>query len=399
MHAREILRDFLRGACTTMHQGRREALVSTVSSALGGSALTVTSLGRGLSKQGAEKHHIKRVDRLLSNPHLQVESTALYTALGRRLVAGTVRALISVDWSNLDRAKRNYLLRASVALDGRAMTLYEEVHPRDRFQKAKTERRFLRHLSEVLGPRVRPIIITDAGFHNPWFNAVLERGWDFIGRVRGRVMLATQCDDWVQAKRLFARASSRPQRLEYTQLSRHTPIACRFVLMKQSRRGRHQLNQDGQPARSENAKVQARARREPWLLATSLKLDERIAPRRIINAYRTRMQIEESFRDLKSVRFGLGFEASRAFTVERIAMLLLVALLATFIAWLLGACVEAAGQHRRYQANTVKSRRVLSRIYVGRRAVHDPSLDCCSNALDAAFALLCNLVQRNSQDL
>ena len=38
------------------------------------------------------------------------------------------RPVIAVDWSDLDGAKRHFLLRASLLIDGRALTLVEEVH-------------------------------------------------------------------------------------------------------------------------------------------------------------------------------------------------------------------------------------------------------------------------------
>jgi hypothetical protein len=40
--------------------------------------------------------------------------------------------------------------------------------------KARVGRQFLARLAEVLGPASRPIIVTDAGFHNPWLRAVSE---------------------------------------------------------------------------------------------------------------------------------------------------------------------------------------------------------------------------------
>ncbi|MBN0989833.1 hypothetical protein JW498_20930, partial [Amphritea sp. RP18W] len=36
--------------------------------------------------------------------------------------------VVSVDWSDLDGRKQYFLIRAAVAFEGRALTLYEEVH-------------------------------------------------------------------------------------------------------------------------------------------------------------------------------------------------------------------------------------------------------------------------------
>jgi hypothetical protein len=115
--------------------------------------------------------------------------------------------------------------------------------------------------------------------------------------------------------------------------------------------------------------------------------------KRIVKLYAGRMQIEAAFRDLKSERFGLGFEVSRSTNTRRIAMLLLIAMLTLLVAWLLGMSVELSGEHRRYQANSERKRRVLSTTYIGRRAVHDSRLQIDHYQLIAAAKHLAMLVQ------
>ena len=105
------------------------------------------------------------------------------------------------------------------------------------------------------------------------------------------------------------------------------------------------------------------------------------------------MQIEEAFRDLKSERFGLGFEVSRSTNTQRITILLLIAMLTLLVAWLIGMSVELSGQHSRYQANTERKRRVLSTTYIGRRAVHDGRLQIDYKQLLGAAKHLALLVQ------
>jgi len=56
-------------------------------------------------------------------------------------------------------------------------------------------------------------------------------------------------------------------------------------------------------------------------------------------------------------------------------VLLFVALLATLMLWLVGLCGRALDWARRFQANTVRSRPVLSTIFLGRHCIlHAPSL-------------------------
>jgi len=55
------------------------------------------------------------------------------------------------------------------------------------------------------------------------------------------------------------------------------------------------------------------------------------------------MQIELSFRDLKSHRYGQAFEDSLTHKGSRIEVLLLLSTLAAFATWLVGMACEASG--------------------------------------------------------
>ncbi len=165
---------------------RRTALFVNVRAALHGEVLTVTHLGRSIRSDAKEKHCIKRADRLLSNRRLQGERTEIYSSLTRLLVGTKQRLVIIVDWSDMAECKRHFLLRASVPVQGRSLTLYEEVHTLKSKEKPKTHQQFLQTLKSLLPPNCRPILVTDAGFRTPWFKQVEALGWDWVGRIRNR---------------------------------------------------------------------------------------------------------------------------------------------------------------------------------------------------------------------
>jgi hypothetical protein len=71
------------------------------------------------------------------------------------------------------------------------------------------------------------------------------------------------------------------------------------------------------------------------------------------------MQIEESFRDLKSERFGLGFSVSRSTQKNRLGVLLLVACLASFVLRSIGEVGKTRQMEFQFQSNTRRSRPVL----------------------------------------
>lgn len=142
-------------------------------SLLKGNPATVTAIGRGIKSETSDKHSIKRADRLCSNGHLFSELDGIYTSLCTLFINCSSRPVILVDWSDLDKCKRHFLISASLAFDGRSITLYEEVHDLSTKEKPATHTQFLSRLKAKLGDNVKPIVVTDAGFKTPWFRAVL----------------------------------------------------------------------------------------------------------------------------------------------------------------------------------------------------------------------------------
>lgn len=76
--------------------------------------------------------------------------------------------------------------------------------------------------------------------------------------------------------------------------------------------------------------------------------------------YSRRMQRDRNLRNEKSERFGFGLRASHSNTAARIVVLSLLATLVSRLMWLLGWHAENKGLHLWYQANSTKSRRVIS---------------------------------------
>lgn len=371
MQAKQVLHKLLQKVCGEMHKLRRTALFVNVMAALHGEVLTVTHLGRSITSDAKEKHCIKRADRLLSNRRLHGGRVGIYSEITQQLIGNKQRPVIIVDWSDMDECKRHFLLRASVPAQGRSLTLYEEVHTVKSKEKPKTHQRFLHTLKAMLPADCRPIVVSDAGFRTPWFKQVEALGWDWVGRIRNRheVQLSGETH-WIPCKTLYDKSTSTPKVLGRACVTASNPIDCQLVLYKGKPKGRVHLNRLGQRACSSHSRKHQQAHREPWLLGTSLPEGFKLAEK-VVKLYTFRMQIEEAFRDLKSTRFGLSLELHRTYYVERLQVLLLIATLALMVAWLMGKATELSGQHRQYQANTVKNRVVLSTIFIGLKVIDD----------------------------
>lgn len=367
MNVRAILTNIVSFVTPKMHATRQKAVTDCVYSLANGSTATVTSIGRGIDSAAYEKHSIKRADRLLSNANLLREKTLVYGAVCR-LFCTAKHPTISIDWSDLDECKRHFLLRAALSFDGRSITLYEEVHPLSTKEKPATHKLFLQTLSLLLPVDCKPVIVTDAGFKTPWFRQIEALGWYFVGRVRKPNFYSTDKGaHWQCISQLYAKASQRPKQYQ-AEIARSSPFACTLTLYKQKAKGRHALNADGSIKASKTSQSNARANTDPWLLASNLQQPHRHG-KKVVAIYRQRMQIEESFRDMKSTQFGLGFEQNCTTKLNRLSILLLLANLASLALILLGVGVTVAKKHWQFQANTEREKRVLSFHTLGLRAI------------------------------
>lgn len=304
---------------------------------------------------------LKRVDRLLGNTDVHRVRERFYRMAAAWLLRCEQPVLV-VDWSDLKRDGRWALLRAGAVTRGRTMTVYEEVHPRRKYGNRRVHAAFLKRLHALLPQRVRPIVLTDAGFKNPWFEAVQALGWHWIGRVRHRTQfrwLNTGAEgEWIKCKTLYALALPKARSLGEALLARAHPLQCRLMLVRSKRRGRVQLTRLGKRARSSSSLRMAKRVREPWLLALSCSLNEWSASA-VVALYAKRMQIEQSFRDLKSHRYGCAFDDTLTRSAQRLEMLLLIHMLAALAAWLVGLAATARAHARVCTSSLLKRYSVL----------------------------------------
>lgn len=386
MHAISLLQRWFEHNTAFMHQGRQVSLLAAVEGLLCGGTLTLTHLGRSLRGTGHTKHKIKRIDRLLGNGHLQGECSHIYAALAHWLLRGIRRPVIVVDWSDCEPGHEWLMLTAALTVGGRALPLYQEVHRLSAYNSPGTHRRFLKALSAIVPSPCRPILITDAGFRGPWFRAVEQLGWDWIGRVRNRIKVQVAgTDSWRYTTALYREATRRVRHLGWCSLSHKQPYAAHLYLVHRSRRGR------GRPlkahGRGPNARRCRKLYRDPWLLASSLPHVAGME-QRIIRLYAKRMQIEETFRDLKDERWGFGLAQARSSSHGRREVLLLLGALALLALWLVGLAARANGWMRHFQANTERRHAVLSLVFLGREVLKHPGYALNRPALRAAFRQL-----------
>lgn len=365
MHASSILQRFLQAQCGFMH-AKRQQCVARVAHAACIKGLGVVKLARGfLDAPNKLARSIKCCDRLLSNPRLQQESIAIYRALAKQILCNANRAAIIVDWSDLRADGSLQLLRASVMAKGRSLTIYEEVHPQEKLGSPIVQRLFMRRLKTVLPLGFHAIIITDAGFRAAWFKMLNQQRWAWIGRIRNRDMVSADGTDcWEGCKALYAMATSHPRRLGNFSYARANPVQCSLIIHQRPPKHRHHKTKLGKPCRSTHSKKVRVGQTEPWLLAVSPLLKS-LSIKEVIRAYTGRMQIEQTFRDLKASRTAFGLDDCQTRGASRMAMLLLIGALASYALWIIGLAMYRNGAAIEY-GSASKSETTISIVGLAR---------------------------------
>lgn len=341
------------------HKSRVLAVAAGVMGVLAARSLSSALMGRAVPARSA-KHAIKRFDRLLGNAKLFADLALFYGAICTALIT-TRQPTILVDWTCV--RGRWHALTASLALRGRSLPLLSEVHDVTKLGNPKVHRAFLRRLSSLL-PSCSPVIVSDAGFHGDFFRTVLALGWNFVGRIRGTAQL--RCGGVPRTKKsLYASATKRPLDLPGSQLYAKMSIDCRLILVR-----RPHAKRRSKPTKNKEMIAYRKAARDPWLLATSLSRD---TAEQVVALYAARMQIEETFRDIKSSAFGLRLNETRSRSRERISIQLMLAALALTVAVLVGIDAESRNEQYALQANTMRAQRVLSLVRLG--------LECVTRAI------------------
>lgn len=392
MHAKSIIQKLLDQHCENIHAKRRQSIVDIVQAGTHGK-LTLMGLSRHLNPMTPIHHRIKRVDRLLGNEKLQHECMGIYEAICKTVLQGKNHPAIIVDWSDVTADRRVQLLRASVVIEGRSMTVYEEVHPLKSYAAPKVHQRFISRLKSMLPVGCAPVFVTDAGFRAPWFKLLNQHGYAWIGRIRNRDMVRRSAPDqeWQGCKNLYAQANKNAKDLGEHDYVRSNPVSCRLVLMKKRPAGRHRKTVFGKKACSKQSKKHASGQVEPWLLAVSPNLAH-CSAEQIVGIYGSRMQIEQTFRDTKNPRWGLGLSESQTQDPKRWPILLMIGALVIFALWIIGLAAQQSNYKIGYGSRK-KAEKTLSIISLARWWIEETTTRTLSKIrIRDAINRLCSMV-------
>ncbi len=315
-----------------LHAKRVRSLSDATIGALQGAQLAVGALGRALAvaKDLDPKHAIKQVDRFFSNTGVDVWE--LFASWVPFVIGSRPEIVAALDWTDYDQDDQSTIALHLVTKHGRATPLMWKTVVKSELKDRRNEYEgaLLERFREVLPAGVKATVLADRGFGDQALYELLkdQLRLDFIVRFRGIVKVTDEhgvtktANEWVPE-------TGRPRLLRKARVTKTRREVGAVVCVK------------------------ARGMKEPWCLASSH--DEKTAAE-IVKLYGKRFTIEESFRDLKNLRFGMGLSDTRISSTERRDRILLVGAIAASLLTLLGAAGEACGLDMRMKANTVKTR-------------------------------------------
>lgn len=361
-------------SCTEIHQARLNAVLDVASGLRNSQNLSLSELGRNLPGDAKLKNKIKKVDRLEGNKTLHNELFSLYQGLSSfvfRYIAQDSTLPLLVDICCLKDDREIQMLSAEIALKGRSLPLYREVY-RDTETKGRAHN-FLKKLSLCLPRNRQVIIIMDAGFYEEWFNEIELMGWYWLCRIRdGKSVKLSEASEWKTVKELIPEIKSKTAHYEQALLTKEHERTCRMVTTHRKPKGRKVKTSRGKITSTVSNGSFSQSNKEPWILATNLPLD--VTPADIVNLYFKRMQIEESFRDMKSHQFGLAGRYVRTHCVNRWGVKMLLAAIVQITYWVIGVVAHSQNKQRYFQANTVKDKKLFSYFTLGKLMIEHNQL-------------------------
>jgi hypothetical protein len=327
-----------------LHLKQARCLADGAIGAMHADRLGVNAVGRGLARAREldPKHAIKQVDRLLSNPRVEMDTAFL--AWVPAMLAERREIVVALDWTEYADDEHHTIACYLISDHGRATPLVWRSHEAASLlaKRGRYEEQLLSTLRKAVPAGVRVIVLADRAFGSATLYRHLRKlGFDFVIRFRGCIYVRTSDGRYDQADE-FLDGNGEPIRFDNVEVTAQHEKVAGFV------------------------NVWEKGMKEPWYLATSLPLEAR----EIVRLYGRRFTIEEAFRDEKDRRFGMGLLESSIGDCGRRDRMLLIGAMARVIFTVLGSAGEELDLAKRLRANTESEKRTHSLFRQGWEYFH-----------------------------
>lgn len=315
-----------------VHAKRVYSLANATLGVISSASLAVNTIGQGLAlaRGRLTKHAIKQVDRMLSNPGIDVgELTKRWVPY---VVGQRPSIVVAMDWTDFDADNQATIMLSLISKHGRSTPLLWLTVDKATLKNHRNayEYRVLEQLAEALPADVNVLIVADRGFGDQKLYRFLteELKFDYLIRFRGNIAV-TSAEGETRPAADWVGVGGRPRTLRNASVTAEGYQVGTVVC------------------------VHAKDMKEPWCLAASTTTD---TAKQLMTTYGKRWGIESGFRDTKDLRFGMGMASIRVSTPERRDRLWLLNAFAVVLLTLLGAAGEALGYDRHLKSNTSKTR-------------------------------------------
>ena len=315
-----------------LHAKRVASLAGAAVGVLEGAALGIHAIGRALAiAEGLKgKHAVKQVDRMLSNQGIDV--WRLFGSWVPFVVADRPEIITALDWTDFDADNQSTIVLSMITSHGRATPLLWKTVVKSKLKGWRNEHEdvLLERFRQVLPEGVNATVLADRGFGDQALYELLkdQLGLDFVVRFRG-IIKVTSADGETRPAEDWVPGNGRPLLLRDAQVTKTRRQIGAVVCVK------------------------AKGMKAAWHLATSHRQK---TGAEIVQLYAKRFTIEETFRDQKNLRFGMGLSDTRIGDPARRDRLFLISAIAIALLTILGAAGEAIGIDKYLKANTVKKR-------------------------------------------
>jgi hypothetical protein len=315
-----------------LHAKRVDSLCDATLGVLRSASLAVCAIGQGLAAARGlnPKHATKQVDRLLSNPKINVDD--ILACWVPYVIGARTSIVAALDWTDFEADKQATIMLSLITDHGRATPLvWLTVDKRTlKDNRSLYEHRVLVRLAELLPAETKVCIVADRGFGDQKLYRMLteELCFDYVIRFRGNIAVtATTGETRTAAAWVRANGGARVLRGAEVTADRYRvgTVVC----------------------------VQEPDMQQSWCLAAS---SSNASAKQLTGYYGRRWGIECALRDTKDLRFGMGMGTMHLKSPERRDRLWLINAFAVVLLTLLGAAGEALGYDRMLKTNTAKRR-------------------------------------------
>jgi hypothetical protein len=191
-----------------LHAKRIDSLCDATLGVLHSASLAVCTIGQGLATARGlnPKHATKQVDRLLSNPNINVDD--IRARWVPYVIGARISIVVALDWTDFDADNQATIMLALISDHSRSTPLVWLTVDKDTLKNHRSlyEHRVLVRLAELLPADIKVCIVADRGFGDQKLYKMLteELCFDYVIRFRSNIAVTAATGEtrtaaaWVQ---------------------------------------------------------------------------------------------------------------------------------------------------------------------------------------------------------